>query len=111
MMECKSAVSMLLSKQNVALIKSFWPLKNHLRASLQVLAGTTNGSGGERNDTESVGRDILARWELIKAMMVMFPFLWTWSPAKAGERRSSKLDEMLNLGYQYGLESRDCAIG
>lgn len=78
---------------------------------MHVLAGTTNGSGGERNDTESVGREILTRWELIKAMIVMFPFLWTWSQAKAGERISSKLDEMLNLGYQHGLESRDCAIG
>lgn len=78
---------------------------------MHVLGGTASSSGGEGNDTESMGGEILTRWELIKAMIVMSPFLRTWSQAKAGEGISSKLVETLNLGYQHGLESRDYAIG
>lgn len=38
-------------------------------------------------------------------------FLVEWSQAKSGEGISSKWVEMLNLGYQHGLESRNSAIG
>lgn len=38
-------------------------------------------------------------------------FLVEWSQAKSGEGARSKWVEMLNLGYQHGLASRNYAVG